>query len=167
MSVLLAVAVAAVAVLLANREAAAQMPFREFPSFEGADAAAPIPPDWNIPTEFVVGRLMYPGGRFGFGGSDWTHGGTSWTDDYPKGDRIFVTMLRRYTRTQVRGVEQPVNPDDVGDMYYYPFMVVGLAQAWQLTDPQAAEIREYLQRGGFLFWTAFSASATGQCSRRA
>jgi hypothetical protein len=131
------------------------MPFREYESFEGADAAAPIPPDWNIPQEFVVGRLMYPGGRFGFGGSDWTHGRTSWTDDYPKGDRIFIGMLRRFTRTQVRGVEQPVNPDDVGDMYYYPFMVVGLAQAWQLTDPQAAELREYLQRGGFLFCDSF------------
>ena len=154
-SLLFAAALAAAAALLPNREAAAQMPFREFPSFEGADAAAPIPPDWNIPAEFVVGRLMYPGGRFGFGGSDWTHGGTSWTDDYPKGDRIFVTMLRRFTRTQVRGVEQPVNPDDVGDMFYYPFMVVGLAQAWQLTDPQAAEIREYLTRGGFLFCDSF------------
>ena len=72
--------------------------------FEGDDAAAPIPPDWNIPAEFVVGRLMYPGGRMGFrGGADWTHGGTSWTDDYPKGDRTFIGMLRRFTRTHVRG----------------------------------------------------------------
>ena len=146
---------AVAATLLPARHAAAQMPFREYPSFEGEDAAAPIPPDWNVPAEFVVGRLMYPGGRFGFGGSDWTHGGTSWTDDYPKGDRIFIGMLRRFTRTQVRGVEQPVNPDDVGDPYYYPFMVVGLAQAWQLTDSQAATIREYLLRGGFLFCDSF------------
>jgi hypothetical protein len=142
------------AALLPQRESAAQMPFREYPSFEGAAAAAAIPPDWNIPEEFVVGRLMYPSGRFGFGG-DWRQGGTSWTDDYPKGDRIFVGMLRRFTRTQVRGVEQPVNPDDDGDLFYYPFMVVGLASAWQLTDEQAAKIREYLLRGGFLFCDSF------------
>jgi hypothetical protein len=151
---LLAAAVAMVAALLANRDAAAQMPFREYPGFEGAATAAPIPPDWNVPAEFVVGRLMYPGGRFGFG-SEWTQGGTSWTDDYPKGDRTFVTMLRRFTRTHVRGVEQPVNLDDDGDAYYWPFMVVGLAQAWQLTDSQAAKLREYLLRGGFLFCDSF------------
>jgi len=154
-SLLLSAAFAAAAALLPSCEAAAQMPFREYPSFEGADAAAPIPPDWNIPAEFVVGRLMYPGGSFRFGGSDWTHGGTSWTDDYPKGDRTFVTMLRRFTRMHVRGVEQPVNLDDDGDAFYYPFMVVGLAQAWQLTDPQAAKLREWLLRGGFLFADSF------------
>ena len=154
-SLLLAVVVGAGALLLPRAEAVAQIPFREYPSFEGDDAAAPIPPDWNIPAEFVVGRLMYPGGRFGFGGSDWTHGGTSWTDDYPKGDRIFIGMLRRFTRTNVRGVEQPINPDNVGDPFYFPFMVVGLAQAWQLTDSQAATIREYLLRGGFLFCDSF------------
>ncbi len=154
---LLAAVFAVAAGIFPPREAGAQgpVPFREYESFEGADAAAPIPPDWNIPQEFVVGRLMYPGGRFGRGGSDWTQGRTSWTDDYPKGDRTFVTMLRRFTRTQVRGVEQPINPDDGGDLYYYPFMVVGLAQAWQLTDAQAAKIREYLLRGGFLFCDSF------------
>lgn len=155
-SAFLAATIAAAALLAPGREASAQqMPFREYPSFEGESAAAAIPPDWNIPAEFVVGRLMYPGGRFGFGGSDWTHGGTSWTDDYPKGDRTFIGMLRRFTRTNVRGVEQPINPDDGGDLYYYPFMVVGLAQAWQLTDEQAAKIREYLIRGGFLFCDSF------------
>jgi len=97
---------------------------------------------------------MYPGGRFGYG-SDWTQGRTSWTDDYPKGDRIFIGMLRRFTRLHVRGVEQPINPDNVNDPYYFPFMVVGLAQAWQLTDSQAATIREYLIRGGFLFCDSF------------
>jgi hypothetical protein len=153
-SLLIGVAVVVAATLLPHREAAAQMPFREYPSFEGADAAAVIPPDWNIPAEFVVGRLMYPGGGFGFG-SDWLRGGTSWTDDYPRGDRTLVTMLRRFTRTNVRGVEQPINLDDDGDVYYRPFMVVGLAQAWQLTDSQAAELREYLQRGGFLFCDSF------------
>jgi hypothetical protein len=145
--------------LLVQGEAAAQPNWREnwreYPSFEGADAASAVPPDWDVPQEFVVGRLMYPGGRFGFGGGDWRQGGTSWTDDYPRGDRTFVTMLRRFTRTQVRGVEQPINLDDDDTAFYYPFMVVGLAQAWQLTDSQAAKLRDYLLRGGFLFCDSF------------
>ena len=145
--------VLAAALLLAHA-AHAQKAFREYPSFEGEDAAAPIPPDWNVSGELVVGRLMYPGGRFGFG-SDWRQGGTSWTDDYPRGDRTLIQMLRRFTRTHVRAVEQPVNPDDGDDIDYWPFMIVGLAQAWQLTDQEAANIREYLLRGGFMFCDSF------------
>jgi hypothetical protein len=113
-----------------------------------------LPDDWRVPGELVVGRLMYPGGRFGFG-SDWRQGGTSWTDDYPRGDRTLIQMLRRFTRTHVRAVEQPVNPDDGDDIDYWPFMIVGLAQAWQLTDEEAANIREYLLRGGFMFCDSF------------
>jgi len=148
------VLVIAAALLLAHA-AHAQKPFREFPGFEGADSAAPLPDDWQVPGELVIGRLMYPGGRFGFYGSDWRQGGTSWTDDYPKADRLLAQMLRRFTRTNVRAVEQPVNPDDGDDIDYWPFMIVGLASAWQLTDQQAANIREYLLRGGFMFCDSF------------
>ncbi len=144
-----------VAMLLAASGAEAQREFREYPSFEGHTTEAPLPPDWNIPAEFVVGRLMYPNGSRGFFGGDWRQGNTSWTDDYPRGDRTLVQMLRRFTRTNVRGVEQPINLDDDGDVHYWPFLVAGLASAWQLTDSQAAELRDYLLRGGFLFCDSF------------
>jgi len=148
----------AAALLLAHGAAQAQREFRVYPSFEGADADAPLPADYQVPAELVIGRLMYPGGGFGYFGGDWTRGGTSWTDDYPRGDRTLVQMLRRFTRTNVRGVEQPVNLDDDNDVDYWPFLVVGLAQAWQLTDEQAANLREYLLRGGFLFCDSFFGS---------
>lgn len=133
----------------------AQREFRVYPSFEGADADAPLPPDWQVPGELVIGRLMYPDGRFGFFGGSWQTGGTSWTDDYPRGDRTLVKMIRRFTRTDVRAVEQPVNLDDGNDVDYWPFLIVGLAAAWELTDEQAANLREYLLRGGFLFCDSF------------
>jgi hypothetical protein len=152
-------AIALAGVLLTARGAEAQRPFNEYPSFEGAVAAAPLPPDWNVPAELVVGRLMYPSAGYGFrGGGDWKHGGTGWTDDYPRGDRTFVGMLRRFTRAHVRGVEQPVDVDYPEDLGYWPFMVVGLAQSWQLSDEQAATLREYLLKGGFLFCDSFFGS---------
>lgn len=141
--------------LLTQRPADAQREFRVYPSFEGASADAPLPPDHAEPGELVIGRLMYPGGRFGFFGGDWRRGGTSWTDDYPRGDRTLVQMLRRFTRTHVRAVEQPIDPDDSSDIHYWPFLVVGLASAWELTDAQVANLREYLLRGGFLFCDSF------------
>src|SRR5690554_2313973 len=87
--------------------ASAQREFREYLPFEGHDAAAALPPDWDVPGELVVGRLMYPGG-----GRGWLYGGTSWTVDYPKGDRTLAALLRRFTRIDVRSVEQPVNLND-------------------------------------------------------
>jgi hypothetical protein len=133
--------------------AAAQREFRVFPSFEGASADAPLPEDWDVPGELVIGRLMYP--SRGFGGGDWRRGYASWTDDYPRGDRTLVSMIRRFTRTNVRAVEQPVNLEDGNDVDYWPFMVVGLASHWELTDQMAANLRQYLLRGGFLFADSF------------
>ena len=133
-------------------QAAAQREFRVYPSFEGEVAEAPLPPDAEVPGELVIGRLMYD--DIGFGG-DWRRGGTGWTDDYPRGDRTLVQMMRRFTRTNVRAVEQPINLEDDGDVYYWPFLVAGLAGSWQLSDEQAASLREHLLRGGFLFCDSF------------
>jgi len=142
--------------LVAHTAAAQPRPFREYPGFEGADAAAPLPEDWQVPAELVIGRLMYPSAGGGFRrGGDWRQGNTGWTDDYPKADRLLVQMLRRLSRANVRAVEQPVNPDDGDDIDYWPFMIVGLAMSMQLTDAQAANIREYLLRGGFMFCDSF------------
>ncbi|MCC6202584.1 MAG: DUF4159 domain-containing protein [Gammaproteobacteria bacterium] len=140
--------------------AVAQGVFREYPSFEGGNAEAPLPTDWQVPGELVIGRLMYPNaGRGFFGGGDWRQGNTSWTDDYPRGDRKLVQMLRRFTRINVRAVEQPINLEQADDAYYWPFMVVGMASPWNLTDEMAQTLREYLLRGGFLFVDSFFGSS--------
>jgi len=149
------VLVLAVAAMLVARAADAPREFRVYPSFEGEDAAAPLPPDWKVPGEFVLGRLMYPSRGFGFfGAGDWRQGGTSWTDDYPRGDRTMIKIVRRLSRISARAVEQPVNLDE-GDAEFYPFLLVGLAWAWELTDSQAAALRAYLLHGGFVFCDSF------------
>lgn len=133
----------------------AQREFRVYPSFE-YQADVELPEDYMVPGEFVVGRLMYPPYQWGFfGGGDWRRGGTSWAVDYPRGDRVFAQLLRRLTRINVRSVEQPVNLDDGDDVYYWPFLIVGLPGTWDLTDAQAKKLREYLLRGGFLFCDSF------------
>jgi len=135
----------------------AQRPFRTYPALEGASTETELPADFNDKAELVLGRLMYPsggrGGRMGFG--NWLHGGTTWTVDYPKGDRTFAAALRRLTRLDVRSVEQPVNPDDGDDIYYWPYLHVSMPGTWNLTDDQTIKIREYLLRGGFLFCDSF------------
>jgi Domain of unknown function (DUF4159) len=133
----------------------AQMPFREYPGMENDSFGRPA--DWQVPGEFVVGRLMYPsrsGDRM-FRGGNWEQGGTSWTVDYPRGDRTFANLLERLTVIDVRSVEQPVNLNDGDDVFNWPFLMVGMPGSWELTDAQAAKLREYLLRGGFLMADSF------------
>jgi hypothetical protein len=61
-----------VAALVGTAPVAAQRAFREYPSFEGGVAEAPLPPDYLVPGELVIGHLMFPDGRFGFG-NQWKH----------------------------------------------------------------------------------------------
>lgn len=151
-SVIVTVAILLVTVASAQRE------FRVYESFEREDSHMALPPDWDQPGEFVVGRLMYPdGGRLR--GGDWLRGGTPWTVDYPRGDRTLAELLRRFTWIDVRSVEQPVNLNDGDDVYFWPFLMVGLPGNWLLTDYQVAKLREYLLRGGFLFADSFFGSS--------
>ncbi len=150
--------------ILIGAACAWQRPFRVYPSMEPYDDI-PLPGDWQDKSEWVFGRLMYPqhpqahfsrySRRFG-GVMDWREGGTSWTQDYPRADRHFAQALRRLTRVDARSVEQPVNLDDPGDVFYWPWLCAGEMGDWKLTDSQAKTLREYLLRGGFLmlddFW---------------
>jgi hypothetical protein len=145
--------------LLAAWPLAAQKRWREYPSIERGWYGRDTPQDPTAPTEFVVGRLMFPQNQYryvlGAGPGDWRRGGTAWTVDYPEGDRTFARLLGRLTTIDVRLIEQPVNLDDDIDAFYWPFLISGLVGAWDLTDEQAAKLREYLLRGGFLLCDSF------------
>jgi len=151
----------AVLLLLAAGLASAalgQSEWREYPSMEMGWNSFTLPPDYEEPAEFVVGRLMYPQyqqGPFGSGPGDWRRGGTAWSVDYPEGDRVFAMLLERMTTLDVRSVEQPVNLDDGDDAFYWPFLISGLVGSWNLTDYQAAKLREHLLKGGFLLCDSF------------
>jgi hypothetical protein len=160
--------------ILVSTLLAFQMPWRVYTSMEPYDDI-PLPSDYQAKAEWVFARLMYPqnpysprrGGGFRRGNRDWRQGGTSWTQDYPRADRHFATALRRLSRLDVRSVEQPVNLDDEDDVYNWPWMAAGEMGDWLLTPAQAAKLRDYLLRGGFLYlddfwgpqeWAAFEVS---------
>ncbi len=147
-----------VSLILSINSAFAQKEWREYPGLERRNSASQLPTDYQVPGEFVVGRLMFPqyiNGPFGSGRGDWTRGGTAWTVDYPQGDRTFARMLKRLTNLNVRSVEQPVNLDDGDDVFNWPFLISGLVGSWNLTDSQAEKLREHLLKGGFLLCDSF------------
>jgi len=134
-----------------------QQPFRQYPGQEYATFA--LPPDYREKTEWIFARLMYPPhpniGLVRTRGP-WQNGWAAWTNDYPRADRHFTVAVRRLTRLNVRSVEQPVNLDDGDDVYNYPWLYAVQAGSMNLTEEQAAKLRDYLLRGGFLvcddFW---------------
>lgn len=141
-------------------------PFRVYPSYEPYDARD-LPPDYREKTEWAQARLMYPTRAWTspdipfvtreplLRDPGWLQGGTSWTQDYPRADRNFSAALRRLTSLHARSVEQPVNLDDGQDVYNWPWLVAGEMGDWDLTPHQAARLREYLLRGGFLYCDDF------------
>ena len=160
-------AVAGLAALTALN--AFQKPFREYPGIEYSNF--PIPPDYQEKTEWVFARLMYPPvGRY-YGGVEfngsWKNGGSNWTMDYPRSDRHLSQAVRRLTRIHARSVEEPIDLDDDGDVFDWPWLYGVEVGHWNLTDAQAAKLREFLLRGGFFMcddfhgaieWEVFAAS---------
>ena len=86
---------------------------------------------------------MSSAGGFGYG---YVRG---WSTDYPKADRQFLLAMKRLTRIQGRSTEQVV---DLGgdDIFNYPWIYAVQVQTWTFNDAEAAKLREYLLKGGFL-----------------
>jgi hypothetical protein len=99
------------------------------------------PPDAWEKTEFAFGRLRYRSSRNG-----WYQ---RWGIDCNKSDRIFMNALRRLTRIHARSVEHIVDVES-DEIFDWPWMYAVSVSDWKLTDAQAARLRQYFDRGGFL-----------------
>ncbi len=143
----------AAALCLAGLAFASPKPFQQYPGVEYFDFE--LPTDYLDPAEWTFARLMYP--SLGWG-SEWRFGGTSWTIDYPRADRHIAALVRRLSVIDARSVEQPVNLDDGDEVFYWPWLYAVEVGQWDLSDAQAAKLREYLLRGGFLMVDDFHGS---------
>jgi len=130
----------------------AQKPFKQYPG--GQDGDVPLPPDWDKPAEWSSARLRYRDGGFrgGFGGRRGRFGGRegAWGTDYPLGGRHLAEGLRRLTKVNARSVEQVVELDGTDDIFNWPFLYAVEVGQWTLDDKEGAQLREFLDRGGFL-----------------
>jgi hypothetical protein len=131
------------------------LPWREYIAAEYGYGELDLPTDFRDPAEWTFGRLMFP--SLGWG-SQWKAGGTDWTIDYPRADRHIAEMIRRLTVLDARSVEQPVDPEEGDDIFYWPWLYAVEVGTWDLSDDQAATLREYLLRGGFLMVDDFHGS---------
>jgi len=111
--------------------------------------------------EFAWSRLQYTplGGSFGgFRGYRGGGFGGSWSRDYPKADITFLAALRRLTRIDARSYQQVVDLESDA-IFNFPFVYAVQVQSWTFSDQQAARLRDYLLRGGFLMVDDFHGTA--------
>ena len=143
-----------------SRKAQQPGPLRQYYGFEYSDY--PVPPDYAIPGEWLFARFMYRAVPTWRGDR-----GFNWTIDYPRSDRHLSAAVRRLTRIEVRSLEQPVAAEDGDDIYNWPWLYAVEVGHWDLTDFEAAKLRDYLDRGGFFMcddfhgtieWQTFAAS---------
>jgi hypothetical protein len=130
-----------------TRKLQALMPFRQYPGVEYYEF--PLPPDYATPGEWVFARFMYRSVSWG------RRSRSNWTIDYPRSDRHLAAAVRRLTRVDARSVEQPVAAEDGDDIYNWPWLYGVEVGHWDLTDLQAAKLRDYLLRGGFFMCDDF------------
>jgi hypothetical protein len=114
----------------------------------------------DTPTaEFHFARLVYS--QSAASGRGW---GNGWQTDYPDAEYHLMEGIRRLTRVDGQSVDYygeggvliTLNDDRVFD---YPWLYAVEVGQWYLSDSEAALLREYLDRGGFLmvddFWDEY------------
>jgi len=113
--------------------------------------------------EFQFVRLAYSSNRYGGGG--WGRR-QMWQTDWPDADHHFSRGVDRLTRIAVADQGRILTPLDE-EIFDYPWIYAVEVGYWHLDIQEAANIREYLLRGGFLMvddfhtrweWAAFAAS---------
>ena len=58
--------------------------------------------------------------------------------------------MRRLTRIDTRSVEQVVDVDGDDDIYNFPMLYAVEVGHWEFSDKEAKQLRDYIDRGGFL-----------------
>ena len=150
---------AAVAILAAASTAFAQ---RFFSDGTGYD-----PPTHNIPYDgkFTFARIRYttgPGGYYYRGLPAWAHGYVP--DPRRGGDRAEVNLMKilnevTYLNPHVQ--ESNVLRLDDAELFKYPVAYMTEAGFWEMSDKEAAGLRAYLLKGGFVIFDDFRSDFRG------
>ena len=111
-----------------------------------------VPP----PPEFQFVRLAYSdNAAFGFGRG--FGGGRSWTTDAPEAEQHLLQGIHRLTRLSASDEFRALQATDE-ELFDFPFLYAVEVGRWYLSEEEAARLREYLLKGGFLMVDDFHGS---------
>ena len=115
----------------------------------------------EAPGEFEFVRLAYSGNRYAR-----SNRGQAWRTDWPDAEHHFLRGVNRLTAVDAADEGLVMIPLDA-DIFDYPWIYAVEVGYWHLNDQEAARMRDYLLRGGFLVvddfhgsfeWAMFKAS---------
>ena len=90
------------------------------------------------------------GGRFGRGGRDMG----PWAHDYPTAEHNFHNALQRTTRVEIAGQPLVLTLADK-EIFDHPMLYLCEPGFWTVKEEEAENLREYLERGGFILFDDF------------
>ena len=118
---------------------------RTAPRLRGQELKAPSAEEEG--PEFTFVRAVYSGlGPWGYY--------KSWATDWPKADRQFILGIKRLTNIKVADQEKTIDLTKP-ELFRFPFIYAVEVGHMDLTEEEASSLREYLQRGGFMFCDDF------------
>jgi hypothetical protein len=104
--------------------------------------------------EFTFVRTIYQSPFRGSGRR--SYGGGTWTTDYPEADNNFIVGLREWAGTNLKIAPRPEALEILDDRIFdYPILYIVEPGFMDLSTEQAARLREYIMRGGFIFLDDF------------
>lgn len=110
---------------------------------------SPSPLPTKPEAEFHFARVAYNSGGRCAGSRGYCN--PMWSIDYPHAEAHFLPALERFTRIDAAGDSAHIQILDE-ELFDYPWLFIQqlAAGGWYPSDTEAARLREYLRRGGFL-----------------
>jgi Domain of unknown function (DUF4159) len=115
-------------------------------------------PNEPPPTELIVARWEYTA-RGKFNGMGWSH-------NYPSSDQHFAQVISEATNIDVKNVSYRIVQLGSPEVFDYPFAVVSEPGEMALTDHEVDNLREFLDRGGFVVMDDFDGTRDLDTLRR-
>ena len=110
-------------------------------SRNSVDFSGFVDPHETPETEFVFARWHYGTGRYGGGG---------WMHDYPTAEVHLLQIMKEVTSIDVERLSYRVVELSSPEIFQYPFSYVSEPGEMDLTDEEVENLRQYLDRGGFV-----------------
>ncbi|HSA56227.1 MAG TPA: DUF4159 domain-containing protein [Gemmatimonadaceae bacterium] len=98
--------------------------------------------------DFTFSRVRYGGGGFRRGGAAWAH-------DYPRADQHLPQILQYVSTVPVNLRASNVFDLDDPEIFRHPILYLSEPGFWRISDTEAAGLRAYLLKGGFLILDDF------------
>jgi len=123
-----------------------------FPLGWGYDS--PRQPGVSDPNVFNFIRIRYNGftGIGFWGAGSWD---PPWAHDYPRAEQNFLRILAELTTVETRPDAYQVLDLDDPKIMDFPLLYVSEPGYWNCTEKEVTNLREYLQRGGFVIFDDF------------